>query len=99
VMYLGRIVERGTVQEVMRNPLHPYTRALLSAVPRIDGNRGEIIHLGGEMPSPARPPQGCHFHPRCSEVMEVCRSSYPEASKKSAMHIVHCHLYAEKQGI
>jgi peptide/nickel transport system ATP-binding protein len=99
VMYLGRIVERGTVQEVMRKPLHPYTRALLSAVPRIDGNRGEIIHLGGEMPSPARPPQGCHFHPRCSEVMEVCRSSYPEASKNSATHIVHCHLYADKQGI
>jgi len=93
VMYLGRIVERGKVQEVLHDPRHPYTKALLSAVPRIDGERGEIIRLVGEMPSPAKPPSGCHFHPRCAQAMESCRSVYPPASGISATHVVHCHLY------
>ena len=93
VMYLGRIVERGKVHEVLQNAQHPYTKALLSAVPRIDGDMGEIIRLSGEMPSPAKPPQGCHFHPRCSHATEVCRSIYPEVSRVSTSHIVHCHLY------
>ncbi len=94
VMYLGRIVERGTVEEVMRNAQHPYTKALLSAVPRIDGDRGEVIRLTGEMPTPAKPPQGCHFHPRCVNAMDACRVAYPEARLISATHIVHCHLYS-----
>jgi peptide/nickel transport system ATP-binding protein len=93
VMYLGRIVERGSVQEVLHNAQHPYTRALLSAVPRIDGDRGELISLTGEMPSPARPPQGCHFHPRCVHATQRCRAVYPDASRISASHAVHCHLY------
>jgi peptide/nickel transport system ATP-binding protein len=92
VMYLGRIVERGTVREVMRNPQHPYTRALLSAVPRIDGKGVEIVRLAGEMPSAARPPQGCHFNPRCAHAMAVCRVSYPEVTQLTATHQVHCHL-------
>ena len=95
VMYLGRIVERGTVQEVLHNPQHPYTQALLSAVPRIDGARGEIIRLSGEMPSPAKPPAGCHFHPRCAQAMESCRATYPAASSFSSTHKVHCHLLGE----
>lgn len=95
VMYLGRIVERGSVEEVLNNASHPYTRALLSAVPRIDGDRGGIISLAGEMPSPAKPPQGCHFHPRCAQVMDVCRTSYPPASTISQSHFVNCHLYRE----
>jgi peptide/nickel transport system ATP-binding protein len=93
VMYLGRIVERGLVAEVMRNPQHPYTRALLSAVPRIDGVKGELIRLSGEMPSPAKPPQGCYFHPRCAHAMDICRSQYPGGSQISSTQIVHCHLY------
>ena len=93
VMYLGRIVERGSVQEVLRNPQHPYTRALLSAVPRIDGERGELIRLAGETPSAAKPPSGCHFHPRCAHAFEICRAIYPDASRTSATHVVHCHLY------
>jgi peptide/nickel transport system ATP-binding protein len=95
VMYLGRIVERGLVAEVMRNPQHPYTRALLSAVPRIDGVKGELIRLSGEMPSPAKPPQGCYFHPRCAHAMDICRSQYPGVSRISSTQLVHCHLYAE----
>jgi peptide/nickel transport system ATP-binding protein len=96
VMYLGRIVERGTVQEVMHNAQHPYTRALLSAVPKIDGNGVEVIRLAGEMPSPANPPQGCHFHPRCAQAMAVCRVGYPEVTPLTGTHQVHCHLLSQK---
>ncbi len=93
VMYLGRIVERGTVAEVLRTPKHPYTQALLSAVPRIDGQGVEIVRLAGEMPSAANPPQGCHFHPRCAHAMTSCRAIYPAATGISTTHVVHCHLY------
>ena len=95
VMYLGRIVERGTAGEVLRSPKHPYTQALLSAVPRIDSNGKERIRLEGDLPSPANPPQGCHFAPRCLHAMEHCASVYPPATKQSATHSVHCHLLAE----
>lgn len=93
VMYLGRIVERGTADEVLHHAQHPYTQALLSAVPRMDGQGVEAVRLPGDMPSPANPPQGCHFHPRCPHVMPVCRSVYPAATGTNATHQVHCHLY------
>ena len=94
VMYLGRIVERGSVEEVLRAPKHPYTQALLSAVPspRCEGG-AEIIRLAGETPSPASPPRGCHFHPRCPRVMDVCRVGYPAARQVTATQVVCCHLY------
>lgn len=91
VMYLGRIVEQGTTQEVLENPQHPYTKALLSAVPVIDAtNRQVSVRLEGDLPSPANPPSGCHFHPRCSEVNEQCKLRYPEATIVSATHNAHC---------
>ncbi|MGC2165613.1 MAG: ABC transporter ATP-binding protein [Gallionella sp.] len=93
VMYLGRIVERGTAEEVLRAPRHPYTQALLSAVPRIDGSGRERIRLEGDMPSPANPPPGCHFAPRCAHASAQCRSAYPHAVSLSATHDVHCYLY------
>jgi peptide/nickel transport system ATP-binding protein len=97
VMYLGRIVERGTVEEVMHTPRHPYTRALLSAVPVVDAAaRREFIRLAGDLPSPANPPQGCHFHPRCPQAMASCRQSYPAAIGFSATHSASCYLYSEK---
>ncbi len=98
VMYLGRIVERGTATEVLRAPKHPYTRALLSAVPRIDGAKRERIRLEGDLPSPANPPQGCHFAPRCAQASEQCRKRYPPATSHSPTHSVHCYLYAESPG-
>ncbi|HSM97831.1 MAG TPA: ABC transporter ATP-binding protein [Gallionella sp.] len=98
VMYLGRIVERGTAEEVLRAPMHPYTQALLSAVPRIDGKGRERIRLEGDLPSPADPPQGCHFAPRCSHAMEQCRRSYPAAIIHSPTHSTHCFLYADSPG-
>ncbi|MCK9282776.1 MAG: ABC transporter ATP-binding protein [Rhodocyclaceae bacterium] len=93
VMYLGRIVERGTAEEILRNPRHPYTVALIAAVPRVDGVRGEVLSVAGDMPSPANPPSGCHFHPRCPQAMERCRSEYPGETGVSATRVVRCHLY------
>jgi peptide/nickel transport system ATP-binding protein len=100
VMYLGRIVERGSVEEVLSDPKHPYTRALLSAVPVIEpATRREVIRLEGELPSPVSPPAGCHFHPRCPEAFASCRAAYPGASRFSATHSAHCHLYpADRAG-
>lgn len=94
VMYLGRIVESGRTEEVLDDPKHPYTQALLSAVPTYEpGSQREIIRLQGEPPSPANVPPGCHFHPRCPHVMPICREVYPAVSRFSASHTTYCHLY------
>jgi len=93
VMYLGRIVEQGGVDEVLRRPRHPYTQALLSAIPEVDGAR-EVIRLGGEPPSAATPPAGCHFHPRCAQARPQCREQYPPAYAASPTHAVRCVLLA-----
>jgi oligopeptide/dipeptide ABC transporter ATP-binding protein len=101
VMYLGRLVEEGTTEEVYREPAHPYTRALLSAVPQLDeAERGkpQRIILSGELPSPLKPPPGCPFHPRCPYKMEVCARVFPETTVLSSGHQVNCHLYPAKSG-
>ena len=98
VMYLGRIVECGSVDEVLRAPRHPYTQALLSAVPSPRLEARPVIRLGGETPSPAKPPSGCHFHPRCLHASEVCRTVYPEVRLFSSSHRVNCH-HASADGI
>jgi peptide/nickel transport system ATP-binding protein len=96
VMYLGRVVEEGAVPEVFGSPRHPYTRALLAAAPRADGVTGRRrIELEGDVPSPASPPAGCHFHPRCPRVMPRCRTEYPCLSALSPAHGCRCHLYEE----
>lgn len=78
VMYLGRIVERGRVEQVLDNPQHPYTQALLQAVPVPDPNaKREVLRLAGDMPSPSNPPSGCHFHPRCHRANPACAKGYP----------------------
>jgi oligopeptide/dipeptide ABC transporter ATP-binding protein len=94
VMYLGKIVESGEAQALVRAPKHPYTRALFSAaLPSSPDERQEEIVLAGEVPSPLRPPPGCHFHPRCPNVMESCKSQAPDLAPVEG-HLVACHLYA-----
>ncbi|MDP1929026.1 MAG: ABC transporter ATP-binding protein, partial [Thiobacillus sp.] len=95
VMYLGRIVEHGAAAGVLRAPRHPYTQALVSAVPRIEPHSGEsIIRLAGDQPSPLNPPTGCHFHPRCRHASEVCRQTYPDQTDLGNGHWVRCHWVA-----
>ncbi len=93
VMYLGRIVETGTAGEIYENPYHPYTRALLSAVPKVRSrDRSERIVLTGDLPSASKPPSGCVFHPRCAEAMDVCRERVPTTVAIGASEVA-CHLY------
>ncbi len=96
VMYLGKIVEMANRNELYSDPLHPYTKALLSAVPIPDPvieKRRERIILSGDVPSPINPPAGCHFHTRCPYAMEVCRQVDPAFADVGNGHYVACHLY------
>ncbi|MBG9789076.1 ABC transporter ATP-binding protein [Brevibacillus laterosporus] len=95
VMYLGRIAEIADKDELYANPHHPYTKALLSAVPVADPDKKqERIILQGDLPSPTNPPSGCTFHTRCPHVMDVCREKRPEMLKLREDHLVACHLYS-----
>jgi len=91
VMYLGRIVEEGAASQVLRQPKHPYTEALVSAVP--GAKKGRRIVLTGDPPSPEAVPEGCRFHPRCPKVMEICRRSAPPTVTGAGSARVECHLY------
>jgi len=94
IMYLGRIVEEGPRDVVYGAPCHPYTRALLSAVPVPDPTRKATRqHLAGEPPSPVAPPPGCAFHPRCPHAIERCRSEIPALERGAGGHAVACHLF------
>jgi oligopeptide/dipeptide ABC transporter ATP-binding protein len=94
VMYLGRIVEMGKREDVFQRALHPYTQALLSAVPSIEPNSGrKRIILEGDVPSPIAPPTGCPFRPRCSKQFEPCGKIIPKLKADEQGHLVACHLY------
>jgi peptide/nickel transport system ATP-binding protein len=94
VMYLGRIVELGTVEAVTRTPAHPYTRALLAAAPRLRTGRSTATPLRGELPSPLDPPPGCHFNPRCPLTVERCLHESPELAPASDGQLAACHVTA-----
>ena len=97
VMYLGRVVERGTRSEIVRGARHPYTQSLIAALPRMDaykGRRDVQRRAVGEIPSAVAPPSGCHFHPRCPLAMDRCRHEYPALEEKSRGHWVACHAVA-----
>ncbi len=97
VMYLGNMVEFGKTEDIFKNPLHPYTQALLSAVPTPDPKaKMDRIVLEGSIPSPANPPKGCKFHTRCSKCMECCKCEVPEVREIEPGHKVACHLYKDQ---
>lgn len=96
VMYLGKLVEIFDVNPAEYTPVHPYTKALFSAVPTVSGERRERIVLTGEMPSPLQPPSGCAFHPRCPHVKDKCSLDAPELSAYDVGHQVSCHYYREE---
>ena len=98
VMYLGRIVEIADKRRLFEQPMHPYTQALMSAVPIPNPNqKKERIVLGGDVPSPANPPVGCAFHPRCAQAMEICRRVRPQELEIEREHFVACHLYGSSE--
>jgi oligopeptide/dipeptide ABC transporter ATP-binding protein len=95
VMYLGKIVELAKTEDLFNEPKHPYTKALISAVPisHPDEERERII-LSGDVPSPVNPPAGCAFHPRCSACMEICKTEKPPVIEYENGHMVACHLFS-----
>lgn len=97
VMYLGSLVEMSSKQNIFKNPMHPYTKALLSAVPIPDPTvKMNRIILEGDIPSPANPPTGCKFHTRCKEAMEICKTQAPVYKDYGDEHFVACHLYNQE---
>lgn len=97
VMYLGRIVELSSTEQIFSHTMHPYTEALLSAIPIVDPDQKHSrIVLEGDVPNPVHPPEGCHFHPRCKKCMEICKKVKPELKRyviDGEEHFCACHLY------
>ena len=92
IMYLGRVVETATVEEVFRRPNHPYTQALLAEIPSLKSRHKIFTAIKGEIPSPLNPPTGCHFHPRCLHAMPRCKTEVPTLKGIAINHLSACHL-------
>jgi len=101
VMYLGNLVEVAPTRELYENPMHPYTKALISAIPVIsedeEAMKPQKLPLEGEIPSPVNAPSGCTFHPRCSERMEKCPITKPEVTEPTKGHFIRCFLYSSEE--
>ena len=96
VMYLGTLVESAPTRALFSQPRHPYTKALLSAIPSLDpDDRGESQKLEGEIPSPANPPSGCKFHTRCPHAIDKCKIEDPIAERSDEGRMVKCHRWQE----
>jgi oligopeptide/dipeptide ABC transporter ATP-binding protein len=93
VMYAGKIVEKADVYSLFSHTLHPYTRSLLNAIPRLSGNQHRLESIPGRVPNLSDPPSGCRFHPRCSRQMTICLTTEPEFKETEKDHWVACHLY------
>jgi oligopeptide/dipeptide ABC transporter ATP-binding protein len=97
VMYLGNIVEFATTETIFKSPQHPYTQALISAIPEIDkSTKKNRIILSGDVPNPAQAPSGCHFHPRCPIAISSCATDTPSLKKSAPNHLVSCNLVETK---
>ncbi len=98
VMYLGKIVEKGVTEELIQKPMHPYTKALIAAVPVPDPTARRIsVVIGGEVPSAISPPQGCRFNTRCPHVMGICRKKEPQLTELDQRRHVACHLHTSSK--
>jgi peptide/nickel transport system ATP-binding protein len=93
IMYSGLIVEVAPTVETFKEPLHPYTKGLISSIPAIGGDRSRMVGIPGNAPSPLDWPSGCRFHPRCPKVMDICRTTMPEMLEVAPGRLVACHLY------
>jgi len=96
VMYAGKIAESGDVVAIFKEPLHPYTQALISAFPNINAPRARMVSIPGIPPDLLDPPKGCRFHPRCSYAMDICRKEEPEFLDVGDRHFVACHLVSKR---
>ncbi|MEQ8806199.1 MAG: ABC transporter ATP-binding protein, partial [Rhodospirillales bacterium] len=92
IMYLGRVVETASTEDIFASPNHPYTQALLNEVPRLDIRGLDYQPISGEIPSPLDPPPGCHFHPRCPHATARCREERPQLREIAPGRIAACHL-------
>jgi len=95
IMYLGRIVESATTEEIFAAPRHPYTKALLAEAPRLDQRKRDFAPIEGEIPSPLNPPDGCFFNPRCPHARDLCRKELPALETTSQGHTIACHYWKE----
>ena len=97
VMYAGRVIEKGTVEEIFHNPLHPYTIGLQKSKPTVDSSSAELYNIPGNVPNPVNMPNHCYFKERCAMCKEKCAGDYPGMIQVSPTHFVSCHLYEEGQ--
>ena len=97
VMYAGRVIEQGTVQEIFHNPMHPYTIGLQKSKPTLDSNSDTLFNIPGNVPNPINMPDYCYFRERCSSCVKKCAGAYPGMIQVSPTHFVACHLYGEEQ--
>ena len=97
VMYAGRVIEKGTVDEIFHNPLHPYTIGLQKSKPTLDSDSDTLFNIPGNVPNPVNMPNYCYFKERCSKCVHKCSGDYPEMIQVSPTHYVACHLYGEEQ--
>jgi len=93
VMYAGRAIEQGTVQEIFHNPKHPYTIGLQKSKPTMDSNSDQLFNIPGNVPNPVNMPNHCYFKERCSKCTKKCSGEYPGMVQLSPTHFVACHLY------
>lgn len=96
ILYAGRVVEHGTLEDIFENTRHPYTEGLFNSLPNIKNRRGWLKPIRGLMPDPSNLPSGCSFHPRCDYAMEICEQQAPSTLLASETHFVECHLYNER---